>query len=472
MRINTNISALTANFQLQRSESKLQNSLERLTSGKKLNKASDDTVGMAVSHKMNIQIKGLERASQNASDGVSVVQTAEGGLQEVQSMLQRMRELAVQGANDTYTDQDRENIEIEVQALQEEIDRISTDTEFNNTPLLDGSLKRRSYGDIAGVTSTRISDSVPADAYGITIKADATKATYSGSYASTGIITDATAGKVKINGVTVEAKAGESLDEVYKKISKAGDATGIKVTSSTDTFTAGSSLSFEQDEYGSQSKINIECDDALAGVLGIGSSVTKAGTDIEAEFTTSGSQRIGFNNTATMSSSGDKVTVKDRDGFELTVQFDSNLVANAGGPVDTIDNVLNIGTMTIQLGANEGQTLEISIDEITSKSLGIDKLKFSTSAGCTAAIATIDKAIQQVSSSRSSLGAYQNRLEYATSSIDVTTENVTSALSRIEDVDMAEEMTNYTSYNVLAQAGISMVTQANQMPEKVLQLLQ
>ena len=177
MRINTNITAIMANSHLQKNDNALGKSLERLSSGLKLNRSADNSAGMAISAKMRAQIKGLDQANNNASDGVSVIQSAEGALGEVHSMLQRMRELAVQGANGTNTDEDRDAIQKEMEALQEEIDRIGTDTEFNNRPLLDGTWDRRRYPDTVGVNVTEISNSVQAGDYKLTIIQGAEQAT-------------------------------------------------------------------------------------------------------------------------------------------------------------------------------------------------------------------------------------------------------------------------------------------------------
>lgn len=372
MRLGTNMSAIIASRYLSDSETQLQKSLERLSSGYKLNSSKDDSAGMAISEKMRTQIKNLDRASLNAADGISVIQTAEGAMSEIQAMLQRMNELAVQGASDSYTDEDRKNINNEIQALKKEIDRISGDTEFNNTKLLNGEVQRRTYATTDNgsgernltdaVSASYFTNDVPAGEYGIILNGDGT----------------------------------------------ASFATGAD------------------------------------------------------------GKRIGFGDSALLESADNKVRVTDGDGFEM--EFTINPESTYTGEV--IVELWDIGAMPIQVGTNAGQIIDITIAEISSSSLNLDILDFSTAEGCEEAITTINNAISRVSRVRSELGAYSNRLEGSVSSLDSTKENMTTALSRIIDVDMAQEMTEFTQYNVLQQAGISMVAHANQLPEKVLQLLQ
>lgn len=272
MRINHNIPALRSLHQLNKSNSLLDKSLERLSSGLRINNAADDAAGLAITQKMDTQVKGLEQANRNAMDGISLIQTAEGALSEVQSMLQRMRELAVQASNGTYNDEDRANIQLEVSQLNTEIDRISEDTEFNEKKLLNGDL-------------------------------------------------------------------------------------------------------------------------------------------------------------------------------ELM-------------PLD------------LQIGANEGQNMDVEIPDTSTIGLGINTIDLSTSDNAESAISVINDAIIQISTTRSKLGAYQNRLEHTVANLGTAAENMTGAMSRIQDADMAYEMAQYTQRNILTQAGTSMLAQANQRPQSILQLLQ
>lgn len=468
MRINTNISAIIANNQLKSTEGRLSKSLERLSSGLRINRAADDSAGMAIASKMRTQIRGLDQSSRNASDGISIVQTAEGALNEVTAMLQRMRELSVQGANGTYTDEDRDALHMEVEALQAEIERIAKDTEFNKKPLLDGTLDRRSYSDNVDVDITKVSDTVKAGAYAIEVTGDAKQAVVTGGAMTVTDLDGSVTGTVSINGYSVEIKSGDDADVVLDKLKKAGDKLGIDVSTEGGVpFADNAKLKFTSNAYGTSAEITINCSDpALALALGIDVAVpTEYGANATANF--GAGARVGFSNSATMVSDGKEVTITDKSGFSMTYEIEPGLI----GEVVNAE-VTDIGTLTVHIGANEGQVMEIRIPEISLKRMGIDDLNLRTADGCSKGISALDEAISFISTTRASLGAYQNRLDSSVASLDATGENMTAALSRIEDVDMAEEMSTYTQLNVLSQAGVSMVAQANERPQTILQMLQ
>ena len=482
MKINHNMSAIIANKKLLRTEKGLSDSIERLSTGLRINRASDDAAGMAIASKMRAQIKGLDQASRNASDGVSVLETADGALNEVHNMLQRMRELSVQAANGTNTPDDLEAIQSEISSLREEIDRISRDTEFNTKPLLDGTLDQRVYPDNRGITRIDISDTVAANTYTVEIAADATHAVLEGGQAipAASTVPAGASGTVVINGVEVEISEGEEFSAVYEKLregAERGEVNLLVVADTTQTggtpenggyvpvdVSQGGNLVFVSDEYGKGTEMSVKCDNPdLANFLGIGTENQEVGTDVEISF---GAQDVGFSSQATILTDGNYVTISDRSGFEMKFEVEP-------GTTGTVNlDVTDIGTMTLQIGANEDQTVDVRIPEISSQTLYIDKVNVCTITGADRAITSFDGAIAKVSEVRSSIGAYQNRLDYAVSSLDGTEENMTQALSRIEDVDMAEEMTEYTKYNVLSQAATSVLAQANDIPQQVLQLLQ
>lgn len=463
MRINTNISAIIANSHLKANDNLMSQSMERLSSGLKINKSADDSAGMAIGAKMRSQIKGLNRANQNASDGVSVAQTAEGALSEVHSMLQRMRELAVQGANDTYNDEDRAALQKEVSALQEEIERIAKDTEFNNKPLLDGSQDRRRYTDTEGVRATKVSDQVKAGVYGITIDAEGEQATSTIDINAADGDLMGEKGIITINGYDIHIAATDTVGDVKEKLMTAGEKLNMTVD-----FSIANEVTFTTFEYGADAFISVNCSsEALNSIFGFGLDVTTTqGKDIEASFTEDNGNRVGFNNTAVLTTNGNKVQVTDNSGFSMEYTVDPGITG------DTEVEVMDIGTMTIHIGSNEGQVLDINIPKLSLESLDIDMLNLNTQYGCSKAITNLDTAIGTISEMRSSLGAYQNRLDTAVSTLSVVEENLTAAISRIEDVDMAAEMTEYTKYSILAQASTSVVAQANERPQTVLQLLQ
>ncbi len=471
MKINTNMSALIAANQLRKSDNKVAASLERLSSGYKINSAEDNPVGAAISQKMKTQLRGLDRATQNASDGISVVDTADGALNEVADILQRMRELAVQGASDTYRPEDRVSINDEIEALKEEIDRISKDTEFNTKGLLNGECAKKTFSNCVGMNITYTSDTVEAGQYMLYVS-EGSKSTF-----STGSVpaTVSQSGEISINGEIISISKGTSIEDIYEEIKETATRTQIsfELNDSKDP-TAGFSL--ESNYPGTSFPIEFGGDEELLAELGIDSATYVEGKDANIDFCNAFASGSGFSNSASITVDGNVATITASDNFEMKVRIDEGSVAMAlGGSAGTraicTFTVLETGTMTIQVGANEDQELEIEIPEVSCEAMDIEYLNLLSQKGCEEALSKIDKAIAYASKVRSKLGAYQNRMDHAVKSLGVTEENMTSALARITDVDMAEEMTAYTSQNVINQAAISMLSQANQGPEKVLQLL-
>lgn len=472
MKINTNITALRANFNLNSVQAKLTASTSKLSSGYRITKAADDAAGMAISQKMHAQIRGLQRASQNGSDGISFIQTAEGALAEIENMLQRCRELAVQAANEANTIDDKKAVQNEIDSLRAEIDRLSEQTEYNTMSVLDGSCCRQSSSSNVGVRLISATDEVPLTKYTFSIDEEASQAkalTGVIDFAPSDIVSKEDAGKIQINGESIEIKEGESYETVYAKIRDYCEMMNIDVAP-VDTageeceLGAASNLSFTSVIYGASQEINITTDNEnLAKKLGVDGVTATKGTDAKVSLDTAS----GFSNTATVFVDGGRVEVSDRDGFNMI--FDVSK-ASAGSMASV--TMLDAGYVSVQIGANEGQTIDLSIPSVSTKALAIENCNVCTHAGASSAITAFDNAIQQISAVRSKLGAYQNRLDSSVSSLDATSENLTEACSRIEDVDMSEEMTKYTQYSVLVQAGTSMLAQANNQPQTILQLLQ
>lgn len=493
MRVNHNISALKANVHLSRSESLLSKSAERLSSGYKINHAYDDAAGFSIAKKMRTQIKALERASQNAADGISVIQSAEGALNEVSAMLIRMKELAVQAANDTNSGEDRDAIQREVDQLKSEIDRISKDSDFNTKPLLNGEVGRKGITNNPYVEVIKNTESVFAGSYGISVTKDPKKADYVGGsvdeYGEEGI---GVSGKVKINGAVIEINKHDNSLSVYNKIREGASRGGVHVFPEGEgpsedgnpeyggykpgVFEPGGNLVFVAKEYGSHAGIEIECDEELAGILGLpmkGEQEPVFGEDAEVSLKREDDLDKGtkkFTDTTTLSVKGDKVIMKDSGGFEIEVNILPGAAQNGGEEVKL--SILDAGYMTFQLGANTGDSIDVSIGRIDTETLGIKHLNVGNHKDATAGMSLIDKAIEKVSAERSKLGAFQNRLEHTIKSLDETGENMTAAFVRIMDTDMAKEMTEYTAKQVLQQAGTSVLAQANERPQQVLSLLQ
>lgn len=367
MRISYNVSAAIATNALNRNDNRLQESLQRLSSGLKVVNAKDNPSGLAMSKRMNAQIEGLNQATQNASDGVSIIEIADGCLSEIHDMLQRINELCVKANTGILTEDDRRLIDEEVQQLKTEIDRIASETEFNGQKLLDGSFDLKGYTDRENVKVAYYSDAVKRGIYDVTLNL---------TFAADGTIEEVT-------DVTVS------------------DADGTDV-------------------------------------LGNKKFVTD----------------------------GNMVTITGDQNFELKLEVTQGTVS----PVKL--DLAGFGAMDMQIGANEGQQLGIRIPRVNLKNIGIYSIDVLTPEGAKDALSKMGDAVKYISSVRSGLGAYQNRLEHTISSLDISSENMTAAYSRIMDVDMAEEMTEYTTVQVLTQASTSMLAQANERPAQVLQLLQ
>lgn len=455
MRVNCNISALIANNSLTKGQNALEQAIERLSTGLRINHAEDDAAGMAISKKMHTQIKALERASDNASDGIYVVQTAEGALSEVESILQRARELAVQAADESYSDDDREAIQKEINQILQEVDRISSDTEYNTMSLLDGTLSRRCYSDVDDVSVFSTTTAVTAGDYSFSVTSEATQATVTMGIFS-GTITAEQAGKIKINGAEIVVNEDDTYEEVYDKIVKGCNNANVLIENN------GTNINLISKAYGDSNELPVEfSSDELAALFGMAKETVAVGNDCQVTL------GDGFSSTAAVTTDGRVITVRDINNFEIKFEIPGYSTFN-----DATIKVTDIGLMNIQVGANEGQQIDIDIPAVNTHTLGVDDINLCTSKGAGLAIDKLDKAITEVSSIRTKLGAYQNRFETAVASLDEYDENMTAALSGLEDCDIAAEMTEYTAQSVITQAATSVLAQANERPQTILQLLQ
>ena len=480
MKINRNMSAVVANRQLLRTENKLSLSMGRLSSGYKINKAGDNPAGMAISSKMKAQIDGLNQAEANSDDGQSVLRIADGALNEVSNMLQRIRELSVQAANGTNSYSDRQSIQDEIDQLTQEVDRISTDTEYNKKTLLDGSANTRVY--VSGThqdktkfarSATRIDFSeevLPGD-YTVEVKTPAKQAEY--QLDLSGLINDPNfgGGTVSINGVGIDYEKGMSADDVYKQLMSVADEIGCKIEK--DPNNAGV-YNITADNKGSKETLTILMSDEMAHKTGLDQQgavqnaddksykLVASGTDAEIEL------KDGFGSTVITNVEGNRVKITDKGGFSMDFLLSDDV---QNGDTLTFD-VTDVGAMTIQIGANQYQNMDVHIPEVSSESLYLDTVNVAVNGGADKAISTMDAAIAKLSAVRSGIGAYTNRLEYASTSLAETQEDMTTAYSGLMDTDMASEMTEYTQQNILEQAAVSVLSQANDIPQQVLSLLQ
>ncbi len=469
MRLNHNAMAFLANNNLNAINRNLTKSMERLSSGYKINKSSDDPAGKAISQRMNSQIRGLDRAVANANDGISLIQTGEGALNEVHSILARMRELAVQAANETYAEEDKDAMQDEIAQLQDEIDRIADTTDFNGRKLLNGELNKKGYTDVESLEIVEIGGDIEPNVYGLNVTGVGTRATTSLTAVPDGtVITEAQEGTLLINRFEIEITAGMTGTEVNERIRDAASKLGIDYDANANTLTT--------QQYGSEQSITVTTiNDNLSALFGVNGS-TAYGTNATVSFAQDANgDRIGFKDTATVEAQGNRITVTDKNGFEMVYDVDPNNVdPNTGAFVafNAKITVLSAGPMVVQIGNNEGQTIDININMVTSESLEIDKINIYTSEYANEAIGKIDAAIEKVSAIRSALGAYQSRLDYTVTNLETANENLTGAVSRMSDTDMAEEITEYTQQNVLSQSALQILTKANARPEGLLQLFQ
>ncbi|WP_366923004.1 flagellin [Metallumcola ferriviriculae] len=532
MRINTNIAALNAYRQLSNANINTSKSLEKLSSGLRINRAGDDAAGLAISEKMRGQIRGLEQASRNAQNGISLIQTAEGGLNEVHSILQRMRELSDQSANGTNTAEDRKAIQDEVQALKDEIDRIGNTTEFNTQKLLNGNLQG---GAITGSSSTN--GAVVAKLDSASLSANMSTGS-PGTYTAETINVDGTDITVDWQNLTSEQQAvidggmatGSSYtaktaakDLIISTINNAIDASGKNIDHVSGYVDAGTGdLTMESGSTGTDSNLTAGASGVLADVFGAsatdagtsvyngatvssvasadleingvlmevtfgsditnGDSMSNSATTIETAVNTS----IDNYNTVSGKLAGEEgfiehvtVTVGDNGAFSVNSESGSVQLQDRAGQTAVSDlglsqaqtEATSNGGMTFQIGANRGQTISFGIQDMRTIALGIGNLDVSTAAGASQALDSIDGAIKNVSLQRSKMGAVQNRLEHTINNLNTSTQNMNAAESRIRDVDMATEMMKFTKSNILSQAATSMLAQANQLPQQVLQLL-
>lgn len=581
MIINHNMGAINAQRNMGINSGAASKSMEKLSSGLRINRAGDDAAGLSISEKMRAQIRGLDQASTNAEDGISMIQTAEGALNETHSILQRMRELSVQAGNDTNADTDRAAIQEEINQLTSEINRIGNTTEFNTQKLLkgDGSANLEKIGiDL----DSKITSSTGTDATSNEVKMTVS---LSSGVASGDTLT------VNVNGVNLTVKYNNAAGAVAADAGKVdNDTNSITVAASGAALGAGdvnkvaestAELLQKQIDENDQlkgnfkvsvnaGKVTIEAlkDGDYAGtkgnmsITGLNGSITASDftTGTSAAYTASGSKLTGSNtqataatNTIDLSSIASAGNVSELVGKGLTIGgqqiefYDSDAgayegkaigisiksVATASGLVDAImtqtkgklDNVtLSAGgtgnslvvtsnekgvnskvevsnggvnkdiEVKLQVGANENQSMTISIGDMRSEALGLvgsgdgftkdatvtdgtdnknieNALDVSTATSAGKATTIINEAIQKVSNQRSSLGAYQNRLEHTINNLDTSSENLTAAESRIRDTDMASEMSEYSKNNILQQAAQAMLAQAKSAPEQVLQLL-
>lgn len=568
MRINYNISSIIARNCLNNNDTRLSDSIKRLSSGYKINSAADDAAGLAISLKMSAQLRCLKQANNNANDGVSVVNTADGAMTEMHEILQRMNELAIQAANGTNADSDREQIQLEIDQLVQELDRIAETTQFNAQNLLDGSFAYKGYTNAENVKVMSYGDGVTSGTYMIKgleyyhdedtikdfdayIKKDVNgKVTHEDKFSATSadkvrkaLVTTTTinsglkafpdGSRVILEDENIVIK-GENDFEVKLTLNDrtAVKGSGVTTTSTVKYFSTDSFKNVRVESADGKTKYNIrevnivkETDKNGVTTTTINSGATQNPySGLSEDFADAFTDKFGnkaikvtdckFDKTTgefsiTAAATDDptktvtknfKVVIENPNGWDetksgkyvdtLPTTVQANYLNNylythtdttrttytVGNTADDSNSILldltGKGAMRLQVGANEGQVIQVEIPALQALYLGVKDLDITTEDKATAAIDIVGDAINQLSGIRAKIGAYANRIEHTITNLDNTEENMTAAYSRIMDVDMATEMTEYSTVQVLVQSSTAMLAQANERPQSVLQLLQ
>ena len=450
MVVQHNLTAMNANRMLGVTTSAQAKSTEKLSSGYKINRAADDAAGLSISEKMRKQIRGLSQASSNAQDGTSCVQTAEGALTEVHSMLQRMNELAVQAGNGTMSEDDRQNIQDEIDQLTSEIDRVSETTKFNETYLLKGNGTETRQKEVAATAMTATYKTPVTSTVALT----ATNAPT--TWYAKGSATALTADQI-LERLEVDANGNVAIKDGMEMYSEAANTT---------------------DQYGAQTKDKIVALTTVKQSYGVASTALYA----DAQGTTAVKDedlKNYFNEDGTVKQSLYKKTTGANATFkEIGAEQIANYVTvTAAKDKTTVEyEAVKDLVLSFQVGADTtaNNKISVSMQSMSAESIGVKGISVTgdDSTNADAAVDTIGEAIKKVSSQRSALGAVQNRLEHTIANLDNIVENTTAAESAIRDTDMAEEMVAYSKNSILTQAGQSMLAQANQSNQGVLSLLQ
>jgi flagellin len=464
--VNTNIASLTAQRNLTGSQNGLATSLERLSSGLRINSAKDDAAGLAISERFTAQIKGLNQGARNANDGISLAQTAEGALKEVTNNLQRIRELAVQSANATNSTSDRTALQQEVTALIAEIDRVAEKSAFNGIKLLDGSFTSKAFqvgadnGDtisISAITSAR------ASALGGYSNASVTSNAISGATNGSGNLT--------INGVDIKASVSDGVSTTNATASAKAIATAINESGTGVTATASTSVDGADDSGADGDETG---DVAINGVT--------VSLDVSAGV----AANVAAIN-AVSGATGVVASVGATDGIDLVASDGRNIVVgaltNTAGTTPLISDfglaaATTAGTVTLSSSSDivVGDTaLGFTAATTTASAVAGASIATTTvdsAANANNAILAVDAALATVNSTRATLGAIQSRFESVVASVQTTAENLSASRSRIQDADFASETANLTKQQILQQSGIAMLAQANAIPQNVLALLQ
>jgi flagellin len=470
--INTNMNSLTAQYNTDKTQNDLATAIQRLSSGLRINSAKDDAAGLAISDRMTAQINGLNQAAQNANDGISLAQIADGALSSVSNDLQRMRELAVQSANATNSSSDRAALQQEVAQLETEIDRVATQTQFNGINLLDGSFTAQQFQvgansgqtiAISSIASARASALGVYQGFNLTSQSIGTASNVPQPLT----VTVGGGAAISLGSVAIDAKAQAAA------ITSANIA-GMVATANATTVPAGTSTAAASAAGTATYTIN-GIGISIAGATGAGALSSNRANAVAAI----NAQSAATGAVATDTGSGISLTAADGRNISLAYaagSFTGSAAADFGLSATPITG----GTLNISYSAPSGTSGNVvfaqagglnSTTAIASTGTAVSAIDISSVAGSNAALTAIDAALQTVNSTRANLGAVQNRFSATIQNLQTGSENMTASRSRIQDANFAAETANLSRAQVLQQAGTAMVAQANQMPQQVLQLL-
>lgn len=461
--INTNIASLNAQRNLNTSQGDANVALERLSSGLRINSAKDDAAGLAISERFTSQVRGLNQAIRNANDGISFAQVAEGALEETTNALQRIRELAVQSANDTNSPSDRKALNQEVSALISEINRIASTTQFNGRNILDGSFADFSFQVGANANQTIGVDGV--DARGSKLGASVSSGT---TFDQGNITSFSTAGSLSINGVDVDLSSATTGQDLINQINLVSPDTNVTAQKAGETIV----------DTGAFSAPAAADSPATITINGTGIEITDS-DDIDSTIDKINERARQTGITAAKDTAGTNIILTDKNGGVIELQDDGTTdvlgsAAITGAATATFEPGLELITDigdTVTLGGT-GTLADLGLGTLTQEDLIVNDMNVLTRDESANTITTVDYALEQISGLRSELGAVQNRFETTIANLSTASENLSAARSRIQDADFAAESAELARTQVLQQAGLSVLAQANARPQQVLQLLQ
>ncbi len=484
--INTNVASLNAQRHLNDSKGEMQVALERLSSGERINSAKDDAAGLAISERFTGQINGMDQAARNANDGVSFAQTAEGAMEEMGNLLQRVRELAVQSANDTNSPSDRRALNREVQAAVEEVDRIAQSTQFNGQNVLNGSLKELFFQ--VGANRGQSISTSGVDVRSQSLGAEVVDGLAVQRYASEGADSKIPS-KIAVNGHEIDLGNADDMNSVAERINKEQAETGVRASRADRATSQAVSLDDIPDEGQGRLRINgedVHIDFSEVEDMGdLASRINERAADtgvrlekdvsaggqqldwsftstdnFELEYEGAGSLSIGGQQVGPGGEAGGKLLVER--GLSLSTDYGDDLNLSVVGDANADEALTNLG-----LSSTESEAPLQATDYVISESADV-----TTREKASDTIVAVDYALRQINKNRADLGAIQNRFEATINNLNISSENLSAARSRILDADFAEETAEMTRTKILQQAGTSVLGQANQMPQQVTQLLQ